>query len=224
MTGLTITDLSVQVDQQPILNRLNLHFDDQAIYAITGHNGCGKSTLFNAIMGAPDYRITSGRIQLDQTDLTNSPTDQRAKLGLFLASQYSVEIPGISYGDFLRLSLTTLHDSGQFNMADMLDELVTNAQRLGFSNFNYQRDLNVGFSGGEKKKSEILQMLAIKPRFALLDEPDSGLDSDSVQQLGDVLTKLDYPTTLIVITHNPKLLQRLNPRQTFNLEALNRRG
>ena len=132
-------------------------------------------------MGSPEYQIVSGQIRLDETDITDLPPNERAKLGIFLAMQSPIEIP-ISYSNFLRSVLANI-DTGKRNFFDVLDELKQDARRLGFDDFDPQRQLNAGFSGGEKKKSEILQMLAIRPRFALLDEPDSGLDRDSVSRL-----------------------------------------
>lgn len=219
MKGLEITNLSVAANGKQILNNLSLSFLDNQIYALIGCNGSGKSTLLNVIMGAPNYKITNGNIILDGKDITNPSIDARAKLGLFLAMQYPVEIAGISYADFLRTALTQLRGHKP-DMAQVLENLESYAQQLGFANFDYSRDLNVGFSGGEKKKSEILQMLAIQPRFAFLDEPDSGLDATSVRKLSTLLRNLDYPTTLIIVSHNKQLIDSLHPLATYDMEKL----
>ena len=219
MKGLLIDHLSVTTESgKPILNDVSIKFDDNYRYALVGQNGCGKSTLLNAIMGSPVYVVTGGHILLDGTDLADATTDERAKLGLFLASQYPAEIEGVSYADFLRTSLDSLGVKYQFN--DILTNLQTNAKKLGFRNFDYNRDLNVGFSGGEKKKSEILQMLALKPRFAFLDEPDSGLDKISVRRLAELLNEINYPTTLVIVSHHDYLLNSFNNLTTYNLEEL----
>lgn len=219
MKGLVITDLSVSVDDRTIIDHLSLSFSDQQVYALTGRNGSGKSTLLNAIMGAPGYQITSGSITLDGNNITNLPTDQRAKLGLFLAMQYPAEITGVSYADFLKTALTRLHSHAP-DMKSTLHDLRRHAKALNFINFDYGREVNVGFSGGEKKKSEILQMLAIKPRFAFLDEPDSGLDAASVRKLSTILRSLDYPTTIVIVSHNEQLLNNLHPSTTYDMEQL----
>ena len=221
MSGIKIKNLTVQAGSRTIINDLSLDLADNQIYILRGHNGCGKSTLVNAIMGSPDYTVTKGNILLDEQDITDLSTDERAKLGLFIAMQYPVEIAGISYADFLRVSLQSLDKLTDFSV--VLKDLQQNAALLGFTNFDYHRDLNVGFSGGEKKKSEILQILALRPRFAFLDEPDSGLDQQSVQLLSNCLHNLDYPTSLIIITHNQQLLDNLavKPANIINLEKIN---
>lgn len=221
MSGIKIKNLTVQAGSRTIINDLSLDLADNQIYILRGHNGCGKSTLVSAIMGSPDYTVTKGNILLDEQDITDLSTDERAKLGLFIAMQYPVEIAGISYADFLRVSLQSLDKLTDFSV--VLKDLQQNAALLGFTNFDYHRDLNVGFSGGEKKKSEILQILALRPRFAFLDEPDSGLDQQSVQLLSNCLHNLDYPTSLIIITHNQQLLDNLavKPANIINLEKIN---
>ena len=206
MKGLDIQNLSVATkESKEILHGVTMHFSDHQVYALLGRNGSGKSTLVSTIMGHPHYQITGGQILLDGEDITNLPADERAKRGLFLAMQYPAEVAGVSYANFLRTALARLTNN-DFNFLEALNELNSEAKRLGFRHFDPERDLNVGFSGGEKKKSEILQMLILKPRFAFLDEPDSGLDKPSVKELGEQLSKLDYPTTLVIISHHDHLL------------------
>lgn len=221
MKGLRIEHLSVAtIEGKPIFHDVTLDFQDNARYALLGRNGSGKSTLVNVIAGHPHYQITGGKIILDGEDITHLKADERAKRGIFLAMQYPAEIPGVSYANFLRTSLTKLTDN-QFNFLEVLNQLQTEAASLGFQHFDYNRDLNVGFSGGEKKKSEILQMLILKPRFAFLDEPDSGLDKISVKYLSARLRALDYPTTLVIISHHDQLLAAVHPTTTYDMEQFN---
>lgn len=221
MKGLRIEHLSVAtIEGKPIFHDVTLDFQDNARYALLGRNGSGKSTLVNVIAGHPHYQITGGKIILDGEDITHLKADERAKRGIFLAMQYPAEIPGVSYANFLRTSLTKLTDN-QFNFLEVLNQLQTEAASLGFQHFDYNRDLNVGFSGGEKKKSEILQMLILNPRFAFLDEPDSGLDKISVKYLSARLRALDYPTTLIIISHHDQLLAAVHPTTTYDMERFN---
>lgn len=221
MKGLRVEHLSVAtIEGKPIFRDVTLDFQDNARYALLGRNGSGKSTLVNVIAGHPHYQITGGKIILDGEDITHLKADERAKRGIFLAMQYPAEIPGVSYANFLRTSLAKLTDN-QFNFLEVLDQLQTEAANLGFQHFDYNRDLNVGFSGGEKKKSEILQMLILRPRFAFLDEPDSGLDKISVKYLSARLRALGYPTTLIIISHHDQLLAAVHPTTTYDMERFN---
>lgn len=221
MKGLRVEHLSVTtIEGKPIFRDVTLDFQDNARYALLGRNGSGKSTLVNVIAGHPHYQITGGKIILDGEDITHLKADERAKRGIFLAMQYPAEIPGVSYANFLRTSLAKLTDN-QFNFLEVLNQLQTEAANLGFQHFDYNRDLNVGFSGGEKKKSEILQMLILKPRFAFLDEPDSGLDKISVKYLSSRLRALHYPTTLVIISHHDQLLAAVHPTTTYDMEQFN---
>lgn len=218
MKGLELVNLSVQTTGgKPIIRDLSMKFLDNERYALLGENGAGKSSLISAIMGHPGYKITTGKILLDGEDITRLSPDQRARKGLFLAMQYPVEITGVSYASFLRTVIARLTDN-KTNFLDVLENLQREAANLGFRDFDYNRDLNVGFSGGEKKKSEILQMLMIKPRFAFLDEPDSGLDKKSVGLLAERLANLGYPSTLVIISHHDRLLAAVNPSETYMLE------
>lgn len=218
MKGLEINNLCVSTfDGKEILNDVSMSFNDQTTYALLGRNGSGKSTLVSTIMGHPHYKVTSGKILLDDQDITGLSADKRARLGLFLAMQYPAEVAGVSYSNFMRTARARL-TGNKFNFLDDLNKLQTEAARFGFQDFDYERDLNVGFSGGEKKKSEILQMLILHPRFAFLDEPDSGLDKPSVKELGQRLSSLDYPTSLIIISHHDRLLEAVKPDKIYNME------
>jgi Fe-S cluster assembly ATP-binding protein len=208
---LRIENFSVAtVDGLEILTDVSLEFSAGRRYAILGPNGSGKSSLVSALMSHPHYKITSGKIWLGDEDITNLPTDEKARKGLFVGLQYPVEVEGVSFGSFLRTALAGQTDN-HANYFDVLQNLSRQAEDLGFKNFSTERDLNVGFSGGEKKRSEILQMLELKPKFAFLDEPDSGLDIDGRKALIGKLTKLDWPVGLVVVTHHTATLDALKP-------------
>ncbi|MDR3125933.1 MAG: Fe-S cluster assembly ATPase SufC [Candidatus Nomurabacteria bacterium] len=211
MSKLRIVGLSVaSADGHKILEDVSLEFAAGRRYGILGPNGSGKSSLVNALMGHPHYKITAGKILLGKEDIAHLPPDEKAQRGLFLGLQYPVEVEGVSWADFLRVALAR-QAGNRADFYEILNDLRRHASDLGFKNFDPDRDLNVGFSGGEKKRSEILQMLALRPRFAFLDEPDSGLDIDGAAALMAKLAKLDWPASLAVVTHNPQTLQSLQP-------------
>jgi Fe-S cluster assembly ATP-binding protein len=210
MLKLRTDNLSVATaDGVEILKDVSLEFSAGRRYAILGPNGSGKSSLVSALMSHPHYKITSGKIWLGDEDITNLPTDEKARRGLFVGLQYPVEVEGVSFGSFLRTALAG--QTKQANYFDVLQDLSRQAKDLGFKNFSTERDLNVGFSGGEKKRSEILQMLELKPKFAFLDEPDSGLDVDGRKVLIDKLTNLGWLVGLVVVTHHTATLDALRP-------------
>lgn len=214
---LELRNLSVAtVDGKEILSDISMEFLAGGRYSLLGANGSGKTSLVSCIMGHPGYKITSGEILLDGENINDLPTNERARRGIFLASQYPVEIAGVSYASFLRTALLSTRRE-RVNFQKVLDNLKEEATALGFRDFDYMRDANVGFSGGEKKKSEILQMLMLRPRFAFLDEPDSGLDKKSVGLLAKRLTQLDFPVCLVVISHHDKLLSAINPTKSYTL-------
>jgi Fe-S cluster assembly ATP-binding protein len=217
MKLLEIKNLAVATAEgKPILHDISLRFEVGRRYAILGPNGAGKSALVNSLLSHPHYKITAGQILLDGDDITGLPTDEKARRGLFLGAQYPAEVEGVSFANFLRSALA--HQASPTKFYNILAELERQAAQLNFAKFDSERDLNVGWSGGEKKKSEILQMLALKPSFAFLDEPDSGLDVDGVAALGKVLNQLDFPVGLVVITHHPKALAALSPDVVYILK------
>jgi Fe-S cluster assembly ATP-binding protein len=219
MKGLRLDKLVVETREgKRLLDGVSMEFRDGTNYALLGPNGAGKSSLVAAVMGHPGYVIKSGAIMLDGEDITALTADEKARRGLFLAMQYPVEIAGVSYASFLRTALAR-RTGNRFNFIEVLTQLGEEARGLGFREFDPERELNVGFSGGEKKKSEILQMLMLRPRFAFLDEPDSGLDKKSVALLAARLQRLDYPTSLILITHHDQVLEAVAPEQTYDLGA-----
>ena len=180
MSKITIENLHVKVEEREVLTNINLNFDLDKMHLLVGPNGAGKSTLLGVIMGNPLYEVTSGDIKLDGKSLLEMPTDERAKLGLFLAFQHPVEIPGVSMVNFLRTAYKSVVNP-DVKMSEFSKLLKEKMKFLGIDTSFRGRHINSGFSGGEKKKSELLQMLLLEPKFALLDEIDSGVDRDSIK-------------------------------------------
>ena len=215
MSKLVIKNLHVSVEDKEILKGINLTIEEGEIVALLGPNGNGKSTLFNAIMGNPRYKITEGSIELDGKDVLNMKVDERAKNGLFLAFQNPSEIPGVISSDFLKTALNQKSEKrislGQFYKT--LDKASKEVQ-IPFEMFN--RSLNDGFSGGEKKRNEILQMLVLNPKIAMLDEIDSGLDVDAINIVSECIKKQfeEKHTGFIVISHYARLFELIKPTRT----------
>lgn len=219
---LNIQNLSVRVTEKPILHNLNLSVGADETHVLMGPNGAGKSTLGNAIMGNPHYEITDGKIFFDGKDITHDSTDKRAKAGLFLSFQNPIEVPGISLGNFTRGALEAV--TGQrMRLLAYKKESERILKLLSMDPSYASRDLNVGFSGGEKKKAEIFQLLMLKPKLAILDETDSGLDVDAVRIVseGVRIYQEEVKGTLIIITHSTRILESLNVDRTHVLAGGN---
>jgi Fe-S cluster assembly ATP-binding protein len=223
---LRISDLHVSVEDLPILNGVDLEIRTGEIHALMGPNGSGKSTLAYALAGHPKYQITRGKVEIDGTDLLALDPNERARFGLFLAFQYPVTIPGVKVADFLRHAVTNVRNpnrkegEGLIAMRDFRKELRDRMQELGIEPEFARRYLNDGFSGGEKKRMEILQMAMLKPKFAVLDETDSGLDSDAVRVVSEGLARLAGPDTgVLIITHHERLLEFNKPHRTHVMLA-----
>jgi Fe-S cluster assembly ATP-binding protein len=223
---LKIEDLHASVAGKKILNGLTLSVARGEVHAIMGPNGSGKSTLAYALAGHPKYQITRGKVEIDGTDLLALDPNERARLGLFLAFQYPVTIPGVKVADFLRHAVTNVRNpnrkegEGLIAMRDFRKELRDRMQELGIEPEFARRYLNDGFSGGEKKRMEILQMAMLKPKFAVLDETDSGLDSDAVRVVSEGLARLAGPDTgVLIITHHERLLEFNKPHRTHVMLA-----
>ena len=209
---LEIKDLHVEVDNKEILKGVNLKVKEGEFHVMMGPNGAGKSTLAKAIMGHPGVKILKGDILVDGKSITNMSTDKRAKLGLFLQFQNPVEIEGVGFVNFVRSAREEV--GGSINMKEFVDTIKTTSEKLKFSGNIMGRNLNQGFSGGEKKKAEILQMSLLKPRIAVLDEPDSGLDIDSLKDVAELINEIyerDKPG-LIIITHYSRILSYMKPK------------
>jgi Fe-S cluster assembly ATP-binding protein len=200
-----------------ILRGVSLTIKKGEIHAVMGPNGGGKSTLAQVLMGHPDYVITKGTINLNGVDITKMTPDQRAHHGLFLGFQYPVEITGVNFGNFLRMAVNEKRGKGEGKRVKKLSPIAFRnqvepiAKMLGFSENIVERFLNQGFSGGEKKKAEILQLAMLRPDFAILDEPDSGLDVDALRYIGNAIRDLDYPFGLLLITHYQRILHYIKP-------------
>lgn len=207
---LKIIDLNVNIDNKPILKDFNLEIKSGEIHAIMGPNGTGKSTLTKIIMGDPNYKIISGDILFDNKSITNLEVNERANLGIFLGMQLPIEIEGVSNADFLRSAV--IKKEG-FKLFDFIKDLNKNIEYLHMDKEMIHRGVNVGFSGGEKKKNEILQMYMLKPNTILLDEIDSGLDVDSLKIVGDAVMNYykEYKPAILVVTHYKRLLNYIKP-------------
>ena len=223
---LSITDLHVSVGETPILQGVTLDISTGEIHALMGPNGSGKSTLAYALAGHPLYRITGGQATIDGDDLLEMDANQRARRGVFLAFQYPVTIPGVKVADFLRHAVSNVRNperkdgEGLIPMREFRTLLREQMDELGLDPEFARRYLNDGFSGGEKKRMEILQLALLKPRFALLDETDSGLDSDAVKVVSEGLAKLTGPDTgVLIITHHERLLEFNQPHYTHVMLA-----
>lgn len=213
MSTLVIKDLHVSIDDKEILKGVNLTLNTNEIHAIMGPNGTGKSTLASAIMGHPKYEVTSGSITLDGEDVLEMEVDERAQAGLFLAMQYPSEIAGVTNADFLRSAINARREEGdEISIMKFIRELDKKMDFLEMPEEMSQRYLNEGFSGGEKKRNEILQLMMIKPKFAVLDEIDSGLDIDALKVVSKGINEMrGEGFGCLMITHYQRLLNYITP-------------
>ena len=206
-----VKDLHVEVDGKKILNGVNLEINPGEVHALMGPNGSGKSTLSNALMGHPKYKVTKGSVTYKGEDITHMSPDQRAKKGIFLAFQYPTAIPGVSVTNFLRTVMKSILGK-EVAVKDFRKELKDKMELLEMKDSFAGRYVNDGFSGGEKKRLEILQMALIKPKLAILDETDSGLDIDALQIVAEGINRLRGPEIgMLVITHYQRLLNYVQP-------------
>lgn len=215
MATLKIENLHVEVEGKEILKGVNVSISEGETVSLLGPNGHGKSTLLNAIMGHPRYKITEGSIYLDDLDLTNMSTDERARAGLFLALQNPAEVPGVINSDFLRAAVNATSDEhiSTYKFYKMLDS-ATKEVKMPFDLAT--RSLNEGFSGGEKKRNEILQLMLLNPKIAMLDEIDSGLDVDAIQTVADVIKKQEeLGKGFLVISHYARLFDLIKPTRAI---------
>ena len=219
--ALVIKDLHINVQGKPIIKGLNLNVNQGEIHALMGPNGSGKSTLANGLMGHPLYDIDAGEVIFNGVNVLELEPNERAKLGLFLAFQYPTAIPGVSLANFLRLAVSAVRSESTngsesaelIPMREFRRELRAKMRQLGVDDSFATRYLNDGFSGGEKKRAEILQLAMLEPKIAILDETDSGLDIDAVRIVGESVNQLIGPELgVLIITHYPRLLDYIRPQ------------
>ena len=213
MSILEIKDLHVRVEEKEILKGVNLTINTNEIHAIMGPNGTGKSTLSAAIMGNPNFEVTQGEVLLDGQNILDLDVDERARMGLFLAMQYPSEIPGITNAEFMRAAMNAgREDDDKIGVMDFLNKLDEKMALLNMHEDMAERYLNEGFSGGEKKRNEILQLLMLEPKFGILDEIDSGLDIDALKVVSKGINAIRGENFgALIITHYQRLLNYITP-------------
>lgn len=219
---LNIENLTVRVAGKTILDNLSLSIPDGEVHVIMGPNGAGKSSLAHVMSGKEDYEVVSGKIILDGVDILEMEPHERAAAGLFLAFQQPVEIPGVSYQVFMRHSVNAIRRAKglqELNSAQFLKEMKTISSELGITNEMLSRGVNVGYSGGEKKRAEIMQLSLLKPKLAVLDETDSGLDVDALRVVSEGVNALRAPyRSFLIITHFSRLLDLIVPDKVHILK------
>ena len=213
MSSLKTENLSASIDGKVILEKLNLDLPAGEVHAIMGPNGSGKSTLSKVLAGHPDYLVTGGSAKIDGTELLGLAPDEISRLGLFLAFQYPIEVPGVSIANFIRSALQARMPAGEnVKAVDYYKKLYEKMDELGMDRKFTSRSLNAGFSGGEKKRCEILQMSMLDPRYCILDETDSGLDIDALREVSVGVNQMRCPERgILVITHYQRLLEYIVP-------------
>ncbi|HCW7777429.1 TPA: Fe-S cluster assembly ATPase SufC [Staphylococcus aureus] len=218
---LEIKDLHVSIEDKEILKGVNLTINTDEIHAIMGPNGTGKSTLSSAIMGHPSYEVTKGEVLLDGVNILELEVDERAKAGLFLAMQYPSEITGVTNADFMRSAINAKREEGQeINLMQFIKKLDKNMDFLDIDKDMAQRYLNESFSGGEKKRNEILQLMMLEPKFAILDEIDSGLDIDALKVVSKGINQMRGENFgALMITHYQRLLNYITPDKVHVMYA-----
>lgn len=216
---LEIKNLNVFLGERQLLSNINLTITPGERHLLAGHNGCGKSTLANTIAGNPEFTIKSGTIKFDDRDITNENTTTRALMGIFLASQHVPEIPGLTVISFLKHSCaahTHFQTGHDLSMAEFLENLETARTKLNIPREWLNRSINVGFSGGERKKLMLLRLLLTKPKLAILDEPDSGADQETQRTIAETIASMT-DTTFLIISHQKSFTDLISITDTTTL-------
>ncbi len=212
MPTLEIKNLSASVEGKEILKGVDLKVSGGEIHALMGPNGAGKSTLGNVLIGHPNYVITGGSITLDGKDLTNATPEERAKAGLFLAFQSPVAVVGVKISSFLRAAYKQLHPDDNIKLQEFYDMVKKELRRVGLDESFLSRSVNDGFSGGERKRFEIVQMMILKPKIVILDEIDSGLDVDALKLVAEEIKEYHSDSVgFLIITHYQRILKDIKP-------------
>jgi Fe-S cluster assembly ATP-binding protein len=218
---LDIRGLAASINDKPILNGIDLVVPQGEVHAIMGPNGSGKSTLGYVLSGREDYEVTAGTVTFNGADLLDMQPEQRAAAGVFLAFQAPIELPGVNNANFLRTALNAIrraHGESELDAVQFLKLARAETKRLAMPDDMLKRNVNVGFSGGEKKRNEVLQMAILRPKLAILDETDSGLDIDALKIVADGVNSLRGPDfSALVITHHQRLLDHLVPNRVHVL-------
>lgn len=216
---LEIKNLTVTLSDRELLKNISLKIDDGARVLLSGHNGSGKSTLANTIAGNPSYTVKSGTIKFNGSDITNENTTTRALMGIFLGSQHVPEIPGLTVLSFLKYSCiahTHFQSGKDLPMGEFLNQIESARTRLNIPQQWLNRSVNVGFSGGERKKIMLMQLIMTNPKFAILDEPDSGADKQTQQLIADTIKSMP-DTTFLIISHQQSFTDLISPTDTITL-------
>ncbi|BBJ27873.1 FeS assembly ATPase SufC [Athalassotoga saccharophila] len=213
MELIKIIDLHASIGEREVIKGVNLEVNKDEVHAIMGPNGAGKTTLINVIMGNPKYKVTSGDILFEGKSIINLSVDERARLGIFQSFQYPEEISGVTFMNFLRLAYEKMHPDKKMSVLEFGDMMVKIADSLKMDHDFLKRYVNLGFSGGERKKSEILQLSALNPKLALLDETDSGLDIDALRIVSEGINNASKKgMSIVLVTHYKRILDYVRPK------------